>query len=188
MPEGESHFKLTKTLKLPIKWMSIEAMDERVFSEKSDVWACGVTMWEVLRRDCTCTLPVVMPHSYGAIPFDKVGNLDVQARVREGQRLERPAECPPDMYALMSQCWLSKPDTRPSFLQLRTELVRFAAAQPAQAMRDVGATLAKAKSGAETVYVALNGPDRDFDESIAIESMCAAHASRNAADPMQALV
>jgi serine/threonine protein kinase len=46
---GQKVYKLTKTLKLPIKWMAIESMDEKIFSTKSDCWAFGVTLWEIMR-------------------------------------------------------------------------------------------------------------------------------------------
>ena len=95
-----------------------------------------------------------MCRSYGAIPFDKIPNLETQIKVREGQRLEKPDDCPPAFYALFTRCWLTKPDARPSFLELRSELVQFAKLHKSEgAMRDIGATLAKAKAGAETVYV-----------------------------------
>lgn len=42
------------TLKLPIKWMAIESIVDKIFSVKTDVWAFGITVWEV--------------YSYGAIP------------------------------------------------------------------------------------------------------------------------
>ncbi len=81
----------------------------------------------------------------------------MQSRVREGLRLERPA-CPPAFYAMLTRCWLTSADARPTFLHLRTELVQFAKAhQSSQALRDVGATLAKA--GAEIIYVC---PSYDF--------------------------
>ena len=32
---------------LPIRWMSPEAISRNVWSEKSDVWAFGVMMWEI---------------------------------------------------------------------------------------------------------------------------------------------
>jgi hypothetical protein len=33
---------------LALKWMSVEAMDTKFFSEASDCWSFGVTMWEIL--------------------------------------------------------------------------------------------------------------------------------------------
>ena len=143
IPEGLDHFKLDKTLKLPIKWMAIEAMDERKFSEKSDVWSFGITCWEVF--------------SYGLSPYNQIKNLDVQAQVRSGMRLDRPATCPEPFYALLHRCWLTKAAARPSFHDLRTEIVKIA--QPIKQegpMRDVGASLAKA--GKETVYVGHYAP------------------------------
>ena len=32
---------------LPVKWMAIESIRDRVFSTESDVWAFGIVLWEM---------------------------------------------------------------------------------------------------------------------------------------------
>ena len=44
--EGDAYVK-TSSGRLPIKWMAIESINDRVFTVQSDVWAFGVVVWEI---------------------------------------------------------------------------------------------------------------------------------------------
>ena len=44
--EGDTYVKTT-TGRLPIKWMAIESVNNRVFTVLSDVWSYGVVLWEI---------------------------------------------------------------------------------------------------------------------------------------------
>ena len=94
---------------LPMRWMPPEALKKRKWSEKSDVWAFGVLLWELW--------------TMGDIPFalesdDKV----VAERVIAGERLPREG-CPEGVYTLMELCWAALPKDRPTFSELQHKLL-----------------------------------------------------------------
>ncbi|XP_076029716.1 tyrosine-protein kinase Btk29A isoform X5 [Oratosquilla oratoria] len=95
--------------KFPIKWAAPEVLNYMRFSSKSDVWAFGVLMWEVF----TC----------GRMPYGKLRNAEVVDRVQSGQVLERPTYCPETVYELMKLCWTHDVDRRPSFADMRCQIV-----------------------------------------------------------------
>ncbi|GAB0097326.1 Tyrosine-protein kinase Dnt [Sergentomyia squamirostris] len=85
----------------PIKWLSLEALQEKMFSEASDTWAFGVFMWEL------CTL--------AKQPYVDVDSFEMGRWLRDGYRLSQPLNCPDELFALMAYCWALVPIERPTF-------------------------------------------------------------------------
>ncbi|XP_013179259.1 PREDICTED: epidermal growth factor receptor isoform X2 [Papilio xuthus] len=90
--------------KMPIKWLALECVLHRIFTHKSDVWAFGVTIWEIL--------------SYGARPYANISARDVPELIENGLKLPQPSICTLDIYCVMVSCWMLDADSRPTFKQL----------------------------------------------------------------------
>ena len=126
LDEGKDTYRLRKTAKLPVRWIAIEALKTGIFDEKSDVWAFGVLIWEVL--------------SYGKHPFAEIENAAVQGYVERGGRLGRPAGAEKDFWDAAFACWTLPKTLRPTFASLQAAFDRLEA--PARRMsaplRDIG--------------------------------------------------
>ncbi|XP_053673296.1 vascular endothelial growth factor receptor 1 [Anopheles nili] len=94
----------TRNKKVPLRWLSVEAMRDNLYSNKSDVWAFGIVLWEI--------------GTLGGYPYPSVSNHELFAFLQEGKRLERPENCTTEVYELMLQCWREDPNERPSFKQI----------------------------------------------------------------------
>ena len=69
---------------MPIKWMAIEAIQDRIFSTQSDVWAYGVVLWEIF--------------TLGQTPFPGVEvNPEFVEQLAAGYRMKKPKYCPNSM-------------------------------------------------------------------------------------------
>lgn len=88
----------------PVKWLALEAIVERRFSFASDVWAFGVTVWEML--------------TLGQIPYAEIDPFEMAAYLREGYRIAQPMNCPDELFTVLAYCWNTNPDDRPKFSQL----------------------------------------------------------------------
>ena len=109
--DGLPHYKQNGVMKLSIRWLDLNAYDCKVFSEKSDVWSFGVTMWEIF--------------SAGEQPYKNIQLVDVLKVVRKGYRLTQPESAPGAVYELMLRCWESNYKKRPSFSVI-FESIRYA--------------------------------------------------------------
>ena len=92
---------------LPVCWMSVECFYGK-FSQKSDVWAFGVTMWEIF------TLA-------NEQPYNDMSDKQVIEDALKGKNrtlLTRPDLCPLDMYKIMLKCWAHNSKQRATFEEL----------------------------------------------------------------------
>jgi serine/threonine protein kinase len=93
---------------VPFRWMSPEAILRRR-SEKSDVWAFAVTVWEMFTNR-------LVPYTFVS------SDTEVGQRVSAGHRLERPmtpTECPPGIFGVMLKCWEQEAEDRPTFAEVK---------------------------------------------------------------------
>ncbi|NXL43142.1 ROS1 kinase, partial [Podilymbus podiceps] len=93
---------------LPVRWMAPESLIDGVFTNRSDVWAFGVLVWETL--------------TLGQQPYPGFSNTEVLHHVRSGGRLESPNNCPDDLCDLMMRCWAQEPHNRPTFSYIQDKL------------------------------------------------------------------
>jgi surface protein len=118
----------------PARWMPLEALREAKFSHKSDVFAFGVLLWEIL--------------SMGKTPWGAFGVQDFTSALVRGERMLCPvlvesqaeergeadggADAKTDgsiaahdlvhkIYAVAVRCWAENPEKRPHFHQLEAE-------------------------------------------------------------------
>jgi len=98
--------KLPKRLSL--SWLSMEAILEKLFSEKSDVWTFGVLMYKVF--------------SMGQDPYVGIETRKIRRFLRSGKRMSRPKLATNEM---MRRCWEENVETRPKFEELVAKLLPF---------------------------------------------------------------
>ena len=119
---------------LPVKWMAIESLTDRIFTTQSDVWSYGVVLWELFSL---CKMPY-SGELKNEILGDKSSYLeakiifflvvevtilkDLISLLRNGERLEKPLFIPDSVNQVMAKCWENDPKKRPSFSQLEKEL------------------------------------------------------------------
>ncbi|XP_059372977.1 fibroblast growth factor receptor 2-like isoform X4 [Carassius carassius] len=104
------YYKKTTNGRLPVKWMAPEALFDRVYTHQSDVWSFGVLMWEIFTLGGS---------PYPGIPVEELFKL-----LKEGHRMDRPANCTNELYMMMKDCWHAISSHRPTFKQLVEDLDR----------------------------------------------------------------
>ena len=111
----DDDYEASSSEMISVKWASPEVLARSRYSTRSDVWATGVVMWEVLAR--------------GERPYSGLSAEQTVVYVVNGGRLDQPDNCGPRLWAVVSDCWLHRPTDRPSASQLATRLVDVAATE-----------------------------------------------------------
>uniref|UniRef100_A0A2I3GGV9 Protein kinase domain-containing protein n=1 Tax=Nomascus leucogenys TaxID=61853 RepID=A0A2I3GGV9_NOMLE len=94
----------------PVCWMALESLVNNEFSSTSDVWAFGVTLWELM--------------TLGQTPYVDTDPFEMAAYLKDGYRTAQPIDCPDEPFAVMAL----DPGERPKFQQLVQCLTEFHAA------------------------------------------------------------
>uniref|UniRef100_A0A670KBL5 Tyrosine-protein kinase Mer n=1 Tax=Podarcis muralis TaxID=64176 RepID=A0A670KBL5_PODMU len=111
------YYRQGRIAKMPVKWIAIESLADRVYTTKSDVWAFGVTMWEIATR--------------GMTPYPGVQNHEIYDYLLHGHRLKQPEGCLDELYEIMYSCWRADPAERPVFSELKLHLEKLSESLPA---------------------------------------------------------
>ncbi|KAK2895564.1 discoidin domain-containing receptor 2-like [Channa argus] len=112
------YYRIQGRAVLPIRWMSWESILLGKFTMASDVWAFGVTVWEIL------TLCKEQP--YSQLSDEQVIENTGEFFRDQGKQvyLPKPPCCPDKVYNdLMLSCWKRNAKHRPSFTEIHTQLV-----------------------------------------------------------------
>ncbi|XP_029560007.1 discoidin domain-containing receptor 2 isoform X2 [Salmo trutta] len=111
------YYRIQGRAVLPIRWMSWESILLGKFTMASDVWAFGVTLWEIL------TLCEEQP--YSQFSDEQVIENTGEFFRDQGKQvyLPRPACCPDAVYSsLMLGCWRRNAKQRPTFQEIYSQL------------------------------------------------------------------
>uniref|UniRef100_A0A3Q1GHL8 receptor protein-tyrosine kinase n=1 Tax=Acanthochromis polyacanthus TaxID=80966 RepID=A0A3Q1GHL8_9TELE len=112
------YYRIQGRAVLPIRWMSWESILLGKFTMASDVWAFGVTLWEIL------TLCKEQP--YSQLSDEQVIENTGEFFRDQGKQvyLPKPPCCPDRVYNdLMLSCWRRNAKQRPSFQEIHTQLM-----------------------------------------------------------------
>ncbi|XP_029018927.1 discoidin domain-containing receptor 2 isoform X2 [Betta splendens] len=106
---SSDYYRIQGRAVLPIRWMAWESILLGKFTTASDVWAFGVTLWEIF------TLCKEQP--YSLLSDEQVIENTGEFFRNQGRQifLYAPPLCPPSLFELMMRCWRRNIPDRPTF-------------------------------------------------------------------------
>ena len=90
---------------LPLRWTAPEAVFYQKYSEKSDVWSYGMTLYEIW--------------SLGDIPWGEDTNQEIISALSLMKSISPPHSCPEVVGKVMMETWQHDKQDRPTFTEVR---------------------------------------------------------------------
>lgn len=97
----------------PVFWLALETLKDNVLDIQTEIWACGVFLWECF--------------SLAAQPYEGIDPFEMQDYLSESEsnRLQKPVNCPNELYDMFKKCWNSVPEDRPTLKEVFYALHKF---------------------------------------------------------------
>lgn len=105
----DSLYRWETERRLPFRWMAPETLMKRIFTHASDVWSFGLVLWEIF--------------SLGAMPFALFSGPELVKALEAGERPPKPILASNQVFEIMEHCWAFETDQRPTFGDLRKDLL-----------------------------------------------------------------
>ena len=106
--DNENDYYTSSGGRVPLRWTAPEALFYKKFSEKSDVWSFGMTLYEIW--------------SLGVKPWQGYENEEILEALSTGHTLSQPVNCPIQVYQVMLDTWYQEPKMRRKFSEITVAL------------------------------------------------------------------
>ena len=104
----DSHYyRIHGRFVLPVRWMAYECFYGK-FSQKSDVWAFGVTMWEIFS--------LAKEQPYNDMSDEQI--IEDALKGKNRKIMAKSEMCPLEVYEIMLKCWPHNSNQRATFDEL----------------------------------------------------------------------
>lgn len=106
LKENETH-KVCDSFPIATRWQAPEVLTSRKFSTQSDVWSFAVFLAELF--------------SYGEAPYPGMTATEAKNFVLNKKKMDKPKECPKEVYSLMKDCFKYRAEQRTTFTIMHKE-------------------------------------------------------------------